>query len=510
MSEKQDDERLIVSRPGAVVWCLGGMPLILSLVGLLSLSSSSKFAPIIGWLLFLIFGGVTFSVVLYALRSRITLSNDGIRWQNRTGKHFARWEEVADFYEVREDAKGIDQYYVVRTNDGREYRFDALWTQYARLRALIAERATGANKARLLNEQREWATLRTRPADLPQTFSYNGKMLRRKHRLEVFGLVFMAALAVAVAFVAVHAPIFWILSPLVLGGALFHFATEGKPVRESIARAKRRESFTATTDGLTFSNEGETHKVTWHDIVGYGYEPRLGYIIRTVHGRTFTANPLISRYAQFTEVLYRFATEGVLLSLHRNDADDLAGIAARWTGGVEGVGDRVFHHRTRSGLVTLVSSCLIPLTFSIPLLANRLKPTADKTPSFLLFVLPLSVLPALYNLWQYWSAKYVVSRDGITAQFPLRTVSLRWTDIVRHEIKPYQIYLEAADGKNMNISVGPLAYGSELEPLVIEYLRQANTPAELPAVNTEKTETLTRQTDASPEAVLVRPTAGNR
>jgi hypothetical protein len=476
----------IISRPGIFWRIAAAVFLAFSLLFLLSASPQTWELTLVGTAMF---GIPAVLISGYCLMNIIEASTDGLRWRDRRGWHSVAWDDVTDFHEVvgRRSSDGTSA--VVRIESGEEMRFDASWTNAATLRLAIAERAHHADPARMPNEQRAWTTRGARPAELPQVFRYSAFRLKQHRTGNIVGMMIVvglfAALGIAPWFVSSKPPLSTgvciLMSVLCLGGVfvpILGMRREWWQLTEAEEMARRGEEFQVTATGLSFRREGENRFVTWEDITSYQFR-RYAFVIHTAQGVELRGDYRLSQYPVFCEIVRKYATEAVEENLANNQREDLGGIAARWTGGEEGAGDRVFHFRTRSMRVLVLFTWMVALMGLLPTILQSILdlPRADARIAF-----PISGIltaSAVYATWRFRAARLCIGREGIARHLPFRTVTLRWEDVVRSSVEPQHIFLEGTDSTTIQLNTMLLSYGSEVAPLVQEHLKRTRSTGEL-------------------------------
>ena len=186
--------------------------------------------------------------------------------------------------------------------------------------------------------------------------------------------------------------------------------------------------------GIVFTDGARRIDVRWDQVIQYGL-PRGAfkamflqpYEVRTDAG-DFAVHTFLRNDMLFRRIIRHWAPAASIVA---SDAEmnALGGERARWTGGSPGVGDRVFHYRTRYARALLWP----PIALSIA------------SPAILL-VQPISIWIVLNWLcfvvwfvlgyWMYRRERVVVSDAGITCVSALKSRFIPWENITEYRDWP--------------------------------------------------------------------------
>ncbi len=394
----------------------------------------------------------------------ITASADGLTWRTWRGRRRAAWGDVRDFH-TRTFATGnsrVGPRACIVTSVGNVW-FTPQWRDADALKRFIAQHAPAAPAC-------EWATLGTRPdADFPQTFGYHSA--ENWQRAWVAAAQVGMSAGVLVFFIGPKVPRIigemgwaWGLSMiavmiLVMAGLPLLMVCVAVLPTFLDARRRRGEAIVADRDGLVWTDERTARRVVlpWGDITDYGIgEPigrlRGGSYRRIVRGgakgEEITFSFALANAAILCEIIAKqavnarahAAADGKWRSLTPGaDVDVLGGEGARWTGGVAGVGGRVFHYRTRTNRAMLwflwAFALIVLLTISLNasgMTQARSDNGGDAVIGTLTFLMTAT---AAYATWRYYAGRVVTNGDGVTQYAPTGRRFLRWKDITDYEVK---------------------------------------------------------------------------
>jgi hypothetical protein len=441
---------------------------------------------------FLLFGAIPGVTLLV---QGVTADAEGLRWRDLRGRrHFAPWSDVTDFYRrpmrAGERGRTFRTEYIIEIADGRYVGFDVLsWTDAARLQ----ERVVSEVGERL--DLRRWQTKGVRNRDLPCTFGYAARPQTRAR----IGLCYCMALPPTVfalfALLIRHDT----AHPTSMPEAVFLVATgilavgfiETMLVMSLLdlneARRRKNESFTADAEGFTFFDGREKTRVCWAEVIGYrfqdqGLEPNQRGLrllcsrctIRSERGGEVSFLTLMDDVGLFQEIVRTHAVNGIEARIDRDRAEALGGIAARWTGGVEGVGERVYHYRTRSNRAMLWFPWLSPVMFALlPVLAHYDLTLGGESPTEFVVLGPLSLVGAVAATMAYYKSCLILGRDGLTKVGITGSRFIRWEDVRDWEVEPSRGFVEAMDGTAIRFAPSSIAHGGELRDRIAEQVRLA-------------------------------------
>ena len=180
-----------------------------------------------------------------------------------------------------------------------------------------------------------------------------------------------------------------------------------------------------------------------------------------------------SNLSHWETIVRRCAVNAIESKVDGERTEALGGIAARWSGGVEGEGERVFSAWTRTnwGLFVLFPAtiCFIPLLGPLVgffLLRESIHP--------LMLVLPVvTALTVVIGRKTLKAVRVKIGKDGIAYLRPWRKDVLTWEAIERVEQEGHVTTLHSTSGSVVRFNISALAYGSQIAPLIDERLRDA-------------------------------------
>jgi hypothetical protein len=456
---------------------------------------------------------------------RVTADADGLRWRDWRGWHDVPWEDVTDYYdELPAHAPGRTERVrnlVVVARGGDILRFNPHWLHAEKLRSRIAERAVNATPVNALGQSGLWMAHGARPADFPRTFAYLERDLKRERWQAATTTVIVCCLFLAPSVWMTSwllgmmdanlarmvylftrqtslAVAFTLLSLLPLGFVvpfLWHFFVSEGARRDTRARSRRGESLVATADGLTFYEDGEGRFAPWESVVGYHFGSALQskdplamlafYVrarpchVRTTDGKRFVVTNRISGFPLLQYLLRRYATEAVEEQWEENNREALGGVAARWTGGEEGKGDRVFSMRTRNlrnALVATIVGSLFLLIAAADVVVvsddmRRKGVGADEIAFLVLAMVPLAILCTVGLALIYWKNRVTLGAAGLTDYGLGGSRFVPWAAVRKVESVSGTLWLEVEGEKPLAIRPAAYAYGSEIARHIEEYRR---------------------------------------
>jgi hypothetical protein len=268
-----------------------------------------------------------------------------------------------------------------------------------------------------------------------------------------------------------------VIAPVVLGRLLYQQVGIYRDAKE---RQQRGERIVAAQEGLTIWQGDDARFVPWSAIIGYEFplnfwrsgngkyaiRPR----IRTASNAEYSFSTQIEDYPLLIMILRTFATDAVEYKRSQNEKEALGGVAALWSGGEEGKGDRVFHRRTRT---VQLSSIFIGFLFAVAVLASIQLPRLSDVGIYGLF---LSVPVALFlgfsfylSIAEYLRERFQVGTTGITyINKHGKARQLGWDEIAQERIEGNAISLEGKNGEKIQLDTSRYAYGNELPTLLVE------------------------------------------
>ncbi len=384
---------------------------------------------------------VALGISLWMVRACVVADASGLRWRGVGPWKAARWEDVRDFYErvptilqaSSSTAARPTAVSVVKTALG-EVGVTSFWSGADALREQVELRAVHS-LAHL------WEVLGTRAVDpWPRVFDYDTLENRWAPRLwlKLF-LVYAVYMLVkpAMQLPAMAGLVGWAttlmtgLYPLFVGALGLIFLI---PLAQYRAAGRRKaERITVSLGGIKFEDGARRVEAVWADVTGYGMAYDEGAAVRyTVETRQgafdFLAN--IRQTVVLRAVIQRYAVASADKEwCLREDREVLGGEAARWSGGVAGVGARVFHYRTRLHRATLwlpLALCLVIGLLAV-LAGLGLLPGASAAG----MAWGAAVCAALYfGGWHaYRTCSIQTDEERLTQVTPLGRQRLRWDQV---------------------------------------------------------------------------------
>ena len=388
---------------------------------------------------FLFWGAVC--IALSLLREEIIADSAGLRWRGvfapwkETG-----WEEISDFYLLGQKTRFSPVQTspsvtvpTIQTPQGK-LTLSSYLANRADLMEIVAERAVNA-------PTREWEIWEFRAAqNFSQRFNYWTKS-QQWTAPAITGLLIFCVISISPAIVfssrskpAVPLEPFWLWHwlPLGLGTTFFGFLAAVYILmmvtiwrERHFAQSHRNEWVEITPRGMRWSNGQSEIYAAWNEISAIRFVPETGlnahYHVETPNGDFKVWRALENRVLWLEYARY-FAPH---LAVEAPVVDpDLGNEAATWSGGRIGVGDRVFHFRTRDTRMVLCAAsaffAVIPL---LPFLMHAMK-TPDDEPSpfpyqWWLAGLICGVLISIYGWICFARAAIWADENGIEWRVPL-------------------------------------------------------------------------------------------
>lgn len=387
------------------------------------------------WLIAVAFLAAAFVLAAWLLYTEIAADEDSLRWRKRGQWQSARWEDVTDYYDqITPQGQKTTIPAVIQTGAG-PVKFHRDWSNFEALRERVQRAATQAGTDR-------WQILGTRQQDTwPRLFDYDTSDNRRTPLLLVsLGLPFIAFLLFRilskVPSILQEMGWGWGLGMIATGAlvTLLHAAILF-PVGVAYQDARRRrrgQKITASPEGICFENGAECIHAAWNEVTGVtiaSFE-RLSFLMRYVvitSQGTFDFTHLLRDVRLLTQIIKRYAPAAVEQASSVEDV--LGGLSDRWSGGREGVGERVYHYRTRTNraLLWLLSSFPALCALTATLTAHGLTRHQNIRPS--LWVGGILLAATLWGWWRYYSASVRTDEEGVTQNAPFRHHRIRWRDI---------------------------------------------------------------------------------
>ena len=370
----------------------------------------------------------------WLLITEIVADAQGLSWRDFRGRHSVSWEDVTDYYELpTKGGSNTALRCAVETRAGT-FEFGASgWTNAQALQALVQQNATQArtNVWKLLGERER--------EPLPRTFDYDTADNRFQRRLAIISVVFFSGVSLWLLrrLPSTFITLGWGWGLASLGLELLTIiplvVVSGIAVRQMTdTRSHWRKQITVTDEGLTFENTGQGFSVAWLDIIEYRIDPmRIGYryvIITRTGEHDFL--PTVSQASVLCHMITRYATAAKTTEWRSSEDDVIGGKASRWSSGCEGVGERIYHYRSRS----LRAILLFPTVLAfVPVLMSPLASLGlTAKPNVGLNIVLCSL--ALWVWWRYYMAAIQVDASGITERAIFGPRRLRWEQVERFYI----------------------------------------------------------------------------
>lgn len=207
-------------------------------------------------------------------------------------------------------------------------------------------------------------------------------------------------------------------------------------LRHRETKQRRRQQITVCPEGLSYRDDSRQCELVWNDVTDFyrvpfarKFVPGYRYVIVTADGSfdfTWAVNEprllmaIIAWYAQFAH-----AKEW----RDRESEDLLGGRDARWSGGCEGVGERVFRYRTRMNRAML---WLLGTYAVAPLCAFLLDAwfgLSIKRDDSIWVVFGLIWVAWVWAFWRYRTAYIQIDSRGITQNTIWGKRFLAWAEV---------------------------------------------------------------------------------
>lgn len=425
----------VTCRPGRAYWQFVGLMIFFSgmsfLVAFLPPSRPQEIAAF-GTMAGLCAAGALLTA-LWVMRAQIVADDSSLRWRSLGKWRTAQWEDVSDFYDkLPPPDKRIAKTATVIVTQNGTVKIGQDWDERERLREIVAQNAVNSQAS-------EWGILGTRPEDnWPRIFRYDA-LSSQPLPISIFfvGLVSLFAFAVGPKLVHTYGTPEWIWN--VAGGVvtLMLLLPFGGVLIWTIGIQRRRfrQKIIVTRAGICFEDGAQTIEANWPDVTNF-YEEMdarsTRYILETRHGNfDFTAALTDARL-----LMLIVAQNAPGEWKRRGDFDTLGGVTAQWSSGREGVGERIYHYRTRSNRALLwligLFAFLLPLGIGLQI-ALGIPVKGDLHIPFGISSILLAAF--LWTIWRYYAAAIHTNGDGITQYAPFGKRHLRWAEITEYARK---------------------------------------------------------------------------
>lgn len=418
--------------------------------------------------------------MLWLMRHLCVLADArGLHIRGAFKTRFIPWRDIED-YELRPSPHAATARLSWICANGKWQRLPQLYTDMKSLRARIQTEAT-ASRAR------DWqlSVERDDAQNWPKTYAYRDPSGRLTFALAFGGLLLYFGLS----FGRVFSPgsiqttrliwnnlDFWgrfgsLLMPLLV---LAMFALWLLPIY-SVMRAKKRlgaQIISADQNALTLIDGAEQTQIAWHEITDYFLEDAKGPLtlhqcaVESANARLIFRRK-IANYNELKALITARAINAksdVWRSNESADSDTLGGAASLWSGGVAGVGRKVYHYRTRTTRAVLLFGAVMFLGIAARILAgiplsNGQMPTAIDRYIGLIFVVP--IIPLLVGgALAFWRASIQTDADSILQRGIRGERFLKWSEI---EAFTFNGYFYSVRGANTTIRYGTVAASDTLQ-----------------------------------------------
>jgi len=433
-------DTLIVARPHKGYWFPTSIFALLGLLAGFVLPQVRWDAPEPRCLIIALFASPFFAIAtgyaLWICRARVIADEFGLRWRSIGRWRHAQWEEITDYYERGLPDKSSRRR-IVETSAGK-LDLSAELDRRDALYATIAARAVCARA-------RSWGERGIRPEDdWPRTFRYDTPDSWFLPWL--LGGYLAGAVAVTVLLAIPKTLEFahdlgW---PLALcAGLLMATVFTGMPMTMALAlvpvltETQRRNGQTLSADlqGLQYRSPQGEIRVRWDEVQEYYFGPSTGWIkgqgpaVVVTSGGTFDFLHTLQDARQLRAIIQHYATHAATQEWCGDEHERLGGEKACWTGGSAGVGQRVYHYRTRMNRALLGLPGAYWLAWVVSTVVGPLRDRLVTGPAVVLG--PGIVLTAamLWLIWRYHQAAVLVDERGITQRAWNGARFIAWTEV---------------------------------------------------------------------------------
>ncbi|MEO7719343.1 MAG: hypothetical protein ABIY70_24340 [Capsulimonas sp.] len=314
----------------------------------------------------------------WTCRARVEATEDGLRWRGLGKWKSAAWSEVRDFYRL-EPQKG-QQFHVVETAAGKLHLSGFYGNTKPFLDAVAARAVYAPVKA--------WEQLGCRLGNVaPCRFSYSRRAIQAS--IALFTVVGAAMLFL------ITPPTFskltqtsqtigatWAISLVASYVLVIAMTLAPVPLLISIARRSLKganQKIQTSSEGIEFTDGEQYITTSWGEVLQYGVPQETAasalrgeFHVRSRHG-DFSFSQHIRDFSLLCQIIRHWAPEETSEIKKSERADVLGSESMRWTGARPGVGNRVFHYKTRTNralLVNLIGVTMMPIF--VPILEKSL------------------------------------------------------------------------------------------------------------------------------------------
>lgn len=270
---------------------------------------------------------------------------------------------------------------------------------------------------------------------------------------------------------------------VLLGTQGFILLLIGKSEKRHLSTTER---FIVDCDGFTFCAANRFERVLWKHVTGYSYAPpkskdgpfTLSYLppfrIQTREQGPFDFTERIGNLTVLRELVRVNA-----INANQTDwpppppvpGDPPGDPRLHWSGGVEGVGERIFHYRTSNARAGVFVASVFPIIGGSTAILTRLGLTRNEDPTPLLIIFGVFTPFFLLAVWRYYAAQIRVGEAGITQTTPWGQTHIAWADIQSVTLKspdPFGAKIVGTNKRVIRWTNGFLAGETELRALLAE------------------------------------------
>lgn len=378
---------------------------------------------------------------VWTARGRIIADDWGLRWRGLGRWRSAEWDNVQDYYDKlpsKSNRISSGPEMVVETSAGR-LTFSREWTPHQAIRDVIEQRATCARA-------KSWGVKGTRPEDdWPHVFHYDTRDNRTTLwvlsgcLLLLYGMMLGRAIPKTVEWVRELgwglglAPVLVMLI-LLFTYSLMFWVGAFLPLE---AKQRKHQRITVSLSHLRYEDTGRTFEIAWRDVSDYflaSFPAKIapGYLYRVVTNTgSFDFTAALSEASLLRIIIPLYATGAKTKQWRSHDDFDLlGGQRSRWSGGCEGVGERVFHYRTRTNRALLWLFAFFALIPLIPFAVDPWLglPIRDDTGA-ILTTCALMGAAWLWTFWRYQTARVLIDSRGIIQNTMQGTRCVAWDEV---------------------------------------------------------------------------------
>jgi hypothetical protein len=434
--------------PRRVYWAyivfLGGMGLLPIFLQSIAADPTIKgYHEPVGVWLGLIFMSAFFLVpaalfTIWLLRACIIADAHGLRWRGLFGSwRSMAWAEITEYY-IRYEPYRSSEPLIVEA-PGRQMKFDKDWSDMTSLRTVIQTQATSALA-------HDWGIQGTRlEDDWPRVFSYNLK----RSRYAVLPVLLIVLLFTIPSLCWLMPDVFrayqangslWdalpsaVLPLFFLSMAAFLIVSQVEDAIAGLRWAEQR--IVVDPKGITYGVGDEKAEFAWKEITDYyirhtgGWRPGVEYVIKTASG-DIRFSPGLKDAALLKATVRRYVTAANGRDWrYAQDPNTLGGVAAKWSGGREGVGQRIYHYRTGLSRAYLFGLVAFAVTLLLEIGIERRYEIAplNNAPAGI-HIADALLLLYVWSLWRYRTAQIRTDADGVWQYTVLGRRFLAWPDV---------------------------------------------------------------------------------